>query len=152
MQKVIISDTSCLIQLELIGELELLYKLFGSITVTPEIVDKFHGQLPDWIIIESASNKTYQRILEASLDIGEASAIALAIEQGECLLIMDDWKGRKLAEKLGLTITGTLGVLINAKLSGLVPSIKPYLIKMKSTGFRLFIDLEQHILQKSGEF
>jgi predicted nucleic acid-binding protein len=110
MRKVIISDTSCLIQLEPIGELELLYKLFGAITVTPEIVDEFHGQLPAWIIVESVSNKTYQTILGASLDIGEASAIALAIEQSECLLIIDDLKGRKFAEKFGLTITGTLGI------------------------------------------
>jgi predicted nucleic acid-binding protein len=151
MQKIIISDTSCLIQFELIGELNLLKRLFGSVTITPEIAEEFHSPIPDWIIIEAVKNTTYQKILETSVDIGEASAIALAIEHSDCLLTLDDWKGRKLAEKLGLTITGTLGILINAKLNGLIATVKPYLAKMKQTGFRLAIDLEKQVLQKSGE-
>jgi predicted nucleic acid-binding protein len=86
MQKVIISDTSCLILLDKIGELKLLNKLFGQIIVTQEIANEFKKELPDWFTIEEPANKTYQKILEASLDKGEASAIAFAIEQADCLL------------------------------------------------------------------
>jgi hypothetical protein len=68
MQKVIISDTSCLIQFELIGELNLLKRLFGSVTITPEIAGKFHSPIPDWIIIKGVKNKTYQKILETSIN------------------------------------------------------------------------------------
>ena len=68
MQKVIISDTSCLILLDKIGELNLLNKLFGQITITQEIAEEFKNELPDWFKIESPANKTYQKILEASLD------------------------------------------------------------------------------------
>jgi predicted nucleic acid-binding protein len=118
MQKVIIADTSCLIILEKIGELNLLNKIFGQIIVTQEIANEFTKELPDWFKIEEATNKTYQKILEASLDKGEASAIAYAIEQTDCLLIIDDFKGRKYAKQLGIKITGTLGVIIDAKLSG----------------------------------
>ena len=99
MQKVVIADTSCLILLDKIGELGLLNKLFHQIIVTQEIADEFKKELPDWFKIEQPTNRTYQKILEASLDKGEASAIAFAIEQNDCLLIIDDFKGRKYAEQ-----------------------------------------------------
>ena len=151
MLKVIISDTSCLILLDKIGELDLLRKLFGQITITPEISAEFKKTLPDWFLIEEPVNKTYQKILEASIDKGEASAIAFALEKANCLLIIDDAKGRKYAEQLGIKMTGTLGVIIDAKLSGHLPSIKPVLEKIKKTDFRISPDLEKKALEKSQE-
>lgn len=151
MQKVIISDTSCLILLDKIGELTLLSKLFGQITITQEIANEFKKELPDWFNIEEPVNKTYQKILEASLDKGEASAIAFAIEQTDCLLVIDDFKGRKYAEQLGIKITGTLGIIVNAKLSGHIQSVKPMLDKIKKTDFRLTPDLEKKTIEKSNE-
>jgi predicted nucleic acid-binding protein len=151
MQRVIISDTSCLILLDKIGELKLLKKLFGQIIVTQEIANEFKKELPDWFIIEEPANKTYQKILEASLDKGEASAIAFAIAQADCLLIIDDYKGRKYAEQLGIKITGTLGVIINAKLSGHIESVRPILKKIKNTDFRLTAELEKRTIEKSNE-
>ena len=91
MRKVIISDTSCLILLAKIGELNLLKNLFGQVIVTKEIADEFQGELPEWVSIQQPLNIIYQKILEASLDRGEASAIAFAIEQSDCLLIIDDF-------------------------------------------------------------
>lgn len=151
MQKVIVSDTSCLILLDNIGELKLLNRLFGQIVITQEIAQEFKKELPNWFVIEEATNKTYQKILEASLDKGEASAIAFAIEQTDCLLIIDDYKGRKYAEQLGIKITGTLGVIIDAKLSGLIQSVKPMLDKIKSTDFRLTSELEKRTIEKANE-
>jgi predicted nucleic acid-binding protein len=151
MQKVIISDTSCLILLDKIGELELLQTLFGRITITNEIADEFNKELPNWFSIQAPKNRMYQVILEASLDKGEASAIALAVEEKDCLLIIDDSKGRKYAEKLHINITGTLGILINAKLSGHIASVKPLLEKIKKTDFRITSDLEIIILKKAEE-
>lgn len=151
MQSAIISDTSCLILLDKIGELHLLNKLYGRIVVTPEIVKEFGKKLPEWFDVKSPVNKTYQRILEASLDLGEASAIALAIEEKDSLLIVDELKGRKFAEQLGLNFTGTLGILIRAKQRGILSSIKPALQKIKQTNFRLSKELEQRILVSVGE-
>ncbi len=88
--------------------------------------------MPDWLTIVEPTNKTHQKILEASLDKGEASAIAFAIEQTDCLLIRDDYKGRKYAEQLGIKITGTLGVIIDSKLSGHIESVKPILDRIKN--------------------
>jgi predicted nucleic acid-binding protein len=151
MQKTIISDTSCLVILEKIKELELLHRLFGTIITTSEIKDEFGLPLPEWVLIKQVKNKNYQSIIEATLDKGEASAIALALELEDCLLIIDDLKGRKFANQLGLKITETFGVLVEAKLSGAIPSIKPILEKIKATNFRIGEQLEALILKKAGE-
>ena len=151
MQKVIISDTSCLILLDKIEELKLLNKLFGQIIVTREIADEFNKELPDWFTVQEPKNKTYQKILEASLDQGEASAIALAIEKKDCLLVIDDQKGRKYAEQLGIKITGTLGIIVDAKLSGHIDSVKPVLNKIKMTNFRLTTELEIRMIKRANE-
>ena len=139
------------ILLDNIGELSILNKLFGNITTTSEVDIEFGRLLPPWIAIKEPSNKNYQSIIEASLDRGEASAIALAIELDNCLLIIDDLKGRKFAHQLGLTIIGTIGVIVDAKLAGIIPSIKPILSKIKSTNFRITDQLELLILKLAGE-
>ena len=65
-----------------------------------EVANEFSGQLPDWVRIESVSDKKYQGFLETQVDKGEASAIALAIEMENPLLLLDDLKARKLASQL----------------------------------------------------
>jgi len=151
MHKAIISDTSCLILLEKIGELELLHKLYGTIITTSEVKVEFGLPLPDWFEIQEPSNKNYQAIIETSIDKGEASAIALAVEYEDCLLIIDDLKGRKYAQQLGLQIIGTIGVIVDAKLFGIIPSIKPLIEKIKLTNFRISDKVEKILLAKAGE-
>lgn len=80
MRKAIVSDTSCLILLEKIGELDLLHQVFGEILITQEVADEYGLSLPEWISVQNPNNKNYQKILEASVDKGEASVIALAVE------------------------------------------------------------------------
>lgn len=151
MQKIIISDTSCLILLHKLGELDLLRLVYGKVLVTSEIAAEFKEKLPEWILVEQPKNKTYQKILEASLDQGEASAIALALEQTDCLLIIDELKGRNYAVSLGLTITGTIGVVIAAKNAGHLASIKPLIEKIRKTNFRLSEELEKKALELAQE-
>ena len=151
MAKVIISDTSCLILLQKIGELVILHKLFGNIITTHEVAAEFGLSLPEWIELKDPSDKNYQSVIEASVDKGEASAIALAVEIDDCLLIIDDLKGRKFAHQLGITVIGTIGVIVDAKLQGIIPSVKPLLEKMGKTNFRLTQKLKDTILKKAGE-
>ena len=89
--------------------------------------------------------------MELQIDKGEASAIALAKETPDSTIILDDYKARKVAEKLGLHITGTIGVIIKAKLNGIISSIKPYLAKLNQTDFSVSAELEQQALQQAGE-
>ena len=151
MHKTIISDTSCFIVLTNIDELELLHKTYGQITTTVEVATEFGNILPEWVEIMSPNDKLRQQILELQIDKGEASAIALALEMTDRTIILDDYKARQIAEKLGLDVTGTLGVIIKAKKKGIINSVKPYLQKLKSTNFRLTSELEQEALKEAGE-
>ena len=151
MRKTIISDTSCLIILSKIDELDLLRKIYGEITTTSVIADEFGEQLPEWIQIQNSNDKVRLQILELQIDKGESSAIALAMEISESTLILDDYKARKVAESLGLTYTGTIGIIIKAKLENIIPSIKPYLQKFKETNFRITAEIELQALKESKE-
>ena len=151
MQRIIISDTSCLILLEKLDEIQLLQKLFGEVTITSEIADEFGNPLPGWIKINNATDNSYQSVLESFVDKGEASAIALAVEQPDCLLILDDLKARMLAKELKINYSGTLGILVEGKLSGHINSMKIVLEKIKKTNYRITPSLEKKILSRSGE-
>ena len=151
MHKTIICDTSCFIVLTNIDNLDLLQKVYGQIFTTPEVALEYGESLPDWIIIEQAVNTQMQQLLELQLDKGESSAIALALGTPECTIILDDIKARKIAERLGLEITGTIGVIIKAKLNGIIPSIKPLIEKIKTTNFRLSQDIEIQALVAAKE-
>jgi len=151
MHKVIISDTSCLILLSKINELGLLKEVYGQIVTTTEIATEFGETLPIWVEILSVKDKLRQQILEMQIDKGESSAIALALEMNYSLIILDDLKARKVAGQLGLKFTGTLGVIIKAKLSGKIHSIKPLLFKIKQTNFRISSELENEALKEAGE-
>ena len=59
MHKTIISDTSCLILLDKIGQLEILNKLFGIITTTTEVADEYGQELPPWFEIRQPSDRNY---------------------------------------------------------------------------------------------
>ncbi len=151
MHKTIISDTSCFIILSKIDELDLLQKLYGQVTTTLDIAKEFGEKLPDWIIIEKVTDKYSQQILEMQIGKGESSAIALALEIQDSTLILDDFKARKIAKNLGLVVTGTIGIIIKAKLIGIIPSIKPYLQKIKDTNFRITPEIELQALKEAKE-
>jgi len=151
MRKIIVSDTSCLILLEKIGRIALLESLFGKITVTSVIADEFGKTLPDFIEIEDAEDKKYQQILENILDAGEASAIALALEKDDCLLIMDESKGRREAKQLRIKLTGTVGILILAKEKGLIKSVTEIIEQIRRTDFRISEILIQEAKRRSNE-
>ncbi len=151
MPKIIISDTSCFIVLSKIGELDLLQKVYGQIITTPEIAEEFGETLPEWISIKNVSDKYSQKILELQIDKGESSAIALALEIPKSILILDDYKARKVAHQLGILYTGTIGVIIKAKLNGIIPSIKPYIEKIKQTNFRISDAIELQALKEAKE-
>ena len=151
MPETIISDTSCFIILSKIDELDLLFKLYGKVITTSEVANEFGKTLPEWVEIKSPVDKSKQQILQIQIDIGEASAIALALENPGSTIILDDFKARVIAEKLGLTITGTIGVIVKSKLRGIIPSVKPILNKIRATDFRFSEEVEQQALKQAEE-
>lgn len=134
-----------------IDELELLMKMGRKVYVTPVILKEFGKSLPDWISVVSPENYHYQQILEMDLDEGEANAIALSLEMKNPILMIDELKGRKVAEKLNLRYSGTFGLILRAKQIGLINSIGPILEKIKSTNFRFDEKLFEKVLEQAGE-
>ncbi|HPR32339.1 MAG TPA: DUF3368 domain-containing protein [Prolixibacteraceae bacterium] len=151
MPRIIVSDTSCLILLDKLGRLGLLKLLFGEITITKIIAEEFGKALPEFIEIENPKDKNCQKILESFLDPGEASAIALALEKDESLLIIDEFKARREAKQLGLKYTGTLGILIVSKEKGFINSTTEIIKEIKGTDFRISEKLINEVIKKSGE-
>ena len=110
--QIVISDTSSLIALTNIGELEVLKKVYGTVTLSPEIAEEYGLELPEWIKVVPVKDQQKLQLLNLELDKGESSGIALALENPNSLLILDERKGRQIAKKLGLKIVGILGVLV----------------------------------------
>lgn len=151
MPNIVISDTSCLILFQKINQLEILLKVYQTVITTPQIAAEFNETLPSWIKIISVKDQKYLDFLSTQVDIGEASAIALAKELENTLVILDELKGRRLAKKLGLKVTGSLGVIHKAKELGVISAVKPILDKIGETNFRISDKILAELLLLNNE-
>jgi len=89
---------------------------------------------------------------QEKIDLGEAEAIALALELQAGLLLMDERRGRIVATRYGLQVTGLLGVLIQAKRNHLIPIVKPLIDQLiEQVDFRVSDQLYTTILKIAGE-
>jgi predicted nucleic acid-binding protein len=125
--------------------------VYGSVITTSEVAMEFQEVLPEWILIENVIDKKYKEFLETQIDCGEASAIALAKEKENPLLLLDDLKARKLATKLNFKVTGTLGVIHKAKQIGILEKIKPLIEKLQATNFRISENIVEELLRINNE-
>jgi uncharacterized protein len=159
----IVSNTSPLSNLAVIGEITLLQKIYPKILIPPivyiELVRLPKNQLSittlietGWLEIQTPKNIQLIQSLEQNLDPGESAAIALAIELNADRLLIDERLGRNVATQYGLNIRGILGILVNAKEQGIIPAAKPILDRLiHEAGFRVSQALYTRILQESGE-
>lgn len=160
---IVVCNTSPIINLSAIGEIELLRKLFGKVYI-PEAVYReivIEGERQpgskevkelDWIETKKVENILFAESLKYELDDGEAEAIALAIETKSNLLIMDEKIGRYIAKHFKLNYIGLLGILKESKKKGLLKSLKPILMKLKNdAGFWMNDELVNIILKDVGE-
>ncbi|MBK5941818.1 DUF3368 domain-containing protein [Halochromatium roseum] len=146
-----ICNTSPLIALDNIGLLALLEGVYGRILVAEEVRDEFGATLPGWIDVVPVKNRNLIRALQLSIDLGESATLALAMERPGARVILDDLKGRKVAQRLGLLYTGLVGVAIKGKTMGVIESVGSVLNRLKQAGFRLSTAMEQEALRLAGE-
>jgi predicted nucleic acid-binding protein len=151
MNKIIISDTSCLIALSRIEKLDILQKTFNTILTTPQVAREFAQPLPSWIIPKEISNHSRFNEIHLLLDEGEASAITLAIETKNSVLVIDEKKGRKIARELNLEIIGTLRILLLAKQKGIISAVKPLIEALHQYNFRFSKSIVEEILKEANE-
>lgn len=149
MKEAVVADSTCLIGLERIGELNILPALFSPVMIPPEVEREF-GISVSWLQTENLTNKLFAEALRLVVDAGEAEAIALACEKN-CLLISDDKQARAAAKKLEISVIGTVGILIRAKQNGIIPAIKSMLDDLESNGFFIGKPLREEALKIAGE-
>ena len=149
MTELVVTDTSCLIVLDRLGRLDVLPALF-SVVAPPAVVAEF-GRRPPWLRVGQPDAARVSALL-GRLDTGEAAAIALAESLGDVRLLIDEARGRSVAEALGFRVTGTAGVLLAAKAAGLIPAVKPLLDELRGEhAFHLSDALYRAVLDRAGE-
>ncbi len=159
--QVVVADTGPLNYLILIGLIDLLPKLFGTIIVpdavrdelsslgTPAAIRVWVADVPSWLEIRPNPIREY-RDAPSILDQGERAAIALAIAAHADLIIMDDRDGVAFARSQGFAVTGTLGVLDLAARRGLIDLVEAF-TRLKATSFHYRQGLLDSLLAKRKE-
>ncbi len=151
MHKIVIADTSFLIAIQKLQLFNQIQVLYNEVYITQKIAEEFKLPLPKWIIIKQPASLEIEAVLSLILDAGEASAIALAYDHNNVVLILDDLKARKEAIKLGFKITGTLGILYRLKQEGLINSLKSEIFRLNEIGFRISPKITEELLKNAGE-
>jgi predicted nucleic acid-binding protein len=156
---IVYSNTTPLLALASIGQLELLPALFGEVHVADTVAGECAAggpiAIPDlaslpWIKIVSSAGCASPHVL-LELDWGEKASLALALRDKAGLVIIDEKLGRNLGELLGLRITGTLGVLLKARQVKLIPSFKDAALAMRDRGIFFSQSLVERLAARVGE-
>ena len=160
---IIVSDTSPINNLTAINHLYLLNQLYGTVFI-PEAVYReltdpsfpvagaTEVQTFDWVQTRAVSDRTLVKALSNELDIGEAEAIALAVEMQADQVLIDERRGRLVASRLNLRYTGILGILVEAKGKGLIAEVRPLLDALiNEAGFWVTEPLYNSVLQLVNE-
>lgn len=157
----VVSNTSPILNLAIIGYLNLIKDQFAQVIVPPGVLAelKINEDRPGSLAMQAAiaegwiqvqpltQSQTIVQLLRQTLDQGESEAIALALEQQADWILLDERDGRKMAKSLGLNITGILGILLKAKHSGSLSLLKPALDDLTQiAGFRIAPTLMAQIL------
>ena len=160
----VVSNTSVLIGLSTIGQLCLLRAVFPEGVLIPdavwrEVVVEGEGRAgahdvstATWISVQRVRMEAMVTLLRSELDAGEAEAIALAQEVEADVVLLDERDARRAAMRLGLKVLGTVGLLIEAKRSGRLSSVREQLDALQNRAkFRLSRRLYERALRESGE-
>lgn len=147
MARIVIADTSPLRYLVAIGQGDLLPALYGEVLIpeivadelshasTPEPVRQWIAEPPSWLRVIPRAVGTPSVTLP-DLDAGERAAILLALDFKADLLLMDERDGVEESRRLGLAVTGTLGVVDRGAERGLI-ELGPAIARLRRTNFRI---------------
>lgn len=162
-KKIVIADASPLIAFGRIDRISLLSAVLGNIIIPRAVSDECLVDIsrPGASEIQKAIDKKMIHIRDAVdmhqheilldlLDVGEATAIALAVQLKAGLLI-DEKLGRAAAKKLNLKVIGTAGVLLLAKQKKLIQEISPLILDLKKSGYFLSSTLIEEVLKRADE-
>lgn len=161
----IVSNTSPVSNLAIIGKLELLQAKYGCVIIPEAVRDELarltHPQgsaairealTEGWLQVEAVADRRLLPVLLSRVDPGEAEALELARQTNADLLIIDDGDARRIALEESLPFTGLIGVLAEEKMAGRIHSLKAELDRLR-VECRFFISakVESMILKRVGE-
>lgn len=156
----VVANNTPLVALWALGRLDLLRDLFGEVFIPAAVQAEFLA-IEETRRKNALANAPWIRATDlldprrasayAGLDRGEAEVLALAEEKRASLVIIDERKGRRYAERLGFAFTGTLGVLLLAKEANLLLSVEEVLEKLERAGLHLSRSLVDRVLEMAGE-
>jgi predicted nucleic acid-binding protein len=155
-KKVVVNSTP-IIALSAIGHFDILKKLYNEIIIPEAVRDEVtvkDNRLLDgcpWVRVEAIRNLTAKEMFTSALHDGEVEVMLLSKEIDADLAIIDDGLARKHAKRLGLNITGTLGVLLRAKSNGVIDEVAPILKRLVDDDFYVSDDVCREILRIAGE-
>ena len=156
---IIVSDTSAINNLAAIESLYLLQQLYETIVIPDAVYRELTNpnfpvagatevQTLQWIQTRSVGDRTIVEALSNELDLGEAEAIALALELKADQVLIDERRGRLVAARLNIGYIGILGILVEAKSQKLIPAVKPLLDALRDrAGFWIAAPLYNSVLQ-----
>lgn len=159
MRKIIVNSTPLII-LGKIDELEILKDLYGEIIIPQAVFEEVTSKndfareqilKSSWIKILEVHDKTNRKIYQAKLHDGEVEVMMLAKEISADLLIIDDNAAKKTAKFLEFKVTGTLGILLKAKSEKIIFEVKPILEKMLEKNFYISEEIFKLVLKTAGE-
>jgi predicted nucleic acid-binding protein len=156
-----ISNTSPLLYLYRVNAIDWLPQLFEELwTPTAVINELIEGQRrgydvpypPNYAWLQVVEPQaTPSEWLSLDLGTGELAAMALALENPTRIVLLDDQLARRTAHAAGLTVWGTLKVLLEAKAQGLTERIEPFVLHLSNAGMWLSEDIRHRILVLAGE-
>ncbi len=156
-----ISNTSPLLYLFRIGKIDLLLHHFEHIVTTPGVKEELHQgetlgyHVPNldhfpWITIRQPKHVPSEW-LASDLGQGELEVISLALELGQGVVLLDDALARNIAQAAGLTVWGTLRVLLESKRLGYIENMESVVEELKASGMWISNDIRYRILRLAGE-
>jgi uncharacterized protein len=160
---IVVSNTSPITNLAGIGQFELLRLLYSELYIAQAVWEELHASgrewpgardvaKADWVRRSRVRNRSLVVSLQRDLDPGEAETIALALEKKADLVLLDEKEGRRAATRLGLRVTGVVGVLLDAKAQSYLRIVQPLLDRLRSeAGFYISDGLYRTALKLAGE-
>lgn len=153
---ILIADSSVIIAFQAVDRLDVLRSLFGEILIPDAVYKEVFAvekkKAPAFIKVVKLKNREVFNTLFLQLGAGESEVIALALEKKTDKVAIDDKLARRTAEKLGLKVIGTVGIVLLAKEKKLVPKVKGVLdAMMKKISFRLSDAVVEKTLKAAGE-
>jgi predicted nucleic acid-binding protein len=134
------------------GKIVIAKSVYREVTEKDDAASQMLRAAEAWIEIQAVDDESQYAMYHAKLHAGEVETMILAQQKPAAdLVVLDDNAARKTAVFLGLTVTGTMGILVKAKQCGIIQSVKPLLDEIKRNGFYISAALYNSVLSAAGE-